>query len=180
MSAEKASGRPKNSASAFAESLHAFAVVRMRAGLALQIAFEIELRRQVVVSAASSARLMSPGQRSVRSRNARRASRLPPSGFHRQRPSRSDPIAPLSPRTAARPGAPARAPGPGRPAAAAARCHPIGDNAQPRERLEERRRRAASTMSQASAMLQETPAAVPLTAQTIGKAVREFFGPEGL
>src|SRR5438046_3110235 len=29
--------------------LHAFAVVRMRTGLALQIAFEVKLRRQVVV-----------------------------------------------------------------------------------------------------------------------------------
>ncbi len=103
---------------------HAFGVVRAASGLALQIAFEVELGvDRSLVSAASSARLIEaePIGR-LRARRVAQAAGFAPSARRRRRFPDQAPALGLSRPAAGRPAAPARGRAPRRPAAAGTRC----------------------------------------------------------
>ena len=164
--------RPVNFARALLdESAHAFGIVGGGAGLALEIAFEVELRCKIVCLGCVERALdqSEPVGRRGGEMHAQ-LSGLAHQFRRRERISRSGPSFPPSPpasgsassaRPRARAGPTRRGrnqvpPESGTRPSLANACRKVADF-------------AASTMSQASAILQPAPAATPLTAATTGK-----------
>ena len=148
----------------------ALGVVGGAPGLALQVALEVELG----VEAVGRRRLDRPLGQAEPARRAggepRGDRRAPRRAAPRRRPpSRSAPRPPPSRRRAARRAAPAPWPAARRGCARSDQLPPASGTRPILEKAwMKRAERAASTMSQAKAMLAPAPAATPLTAQTTG------------